>query len=634
MSRRQGRGSTGTGRPAVVPAGPYEAPPLVREDVPGTLLVDFHGEDNRKRSYDFSTLPLPGWRPLLARSFALRTGYSGDARTLESARHAWTAVQNWARFLDTLALPPATPQHLTRAHVDAYNDRTDAAPRTRHAMMMELRTQFADPQLKGELPSEAHDAFNRRLRKPEAASVGGYSSGELERLTAAARADTARITRRLRDSEDLLRRYREAPDRLGEEDRSRGEMLAAMAAGGVVPELSGRLNVRLPQRVALASQLFMTWRDLAPLFILLMIVTERNGETIKELPVRHRVLEDRAVELTVVKRRRGTKRWFETVTWEIGPKSRELHTAGGLYLLLLELTARSRACCDASTAIAIWRDGHRAKVVGRDEHWAPFEQNLGLGSAMELSGWAAGRPKPVLADPPPKKKKGTDPPPPRPLRITFNQIKTSADARRTRQLGGHLPSSAKSNTAQTLYRNYLKADEPTREWAAEVVSEALVDAEQAAAEAHERAIARRGGSPKVLPEATTAQQLQEDGLPPEIARKLADGQLDTAWTACEDHDHNPETGKPCGDSFLDCFHCGNCLVTPTHLPRLLSLLDSLGTLRHRMSEDDWWKRYGPVWVAIERDILTKFSPAEVARERAKPLPDAMLDLVEAPWEHP
>ncbi|MFE9813054.1 hypothetical protein [Streptomyces sp. NPDC005548] len=632
MTRRRGRGSTGTNRPAAVPAGPYEAPPLVREDVPDSLFVDFHGEDGRSRTLDVSTLPMPGWRPFLARSVALRTGYSGGARTLESSRHAWDAVLNWSRFLETLVPPPPTPQHLTRAHVDAYRTRTDATPRTKYSMMLELRTQFADPQLKDELPAEALDAFNRRLIKPPTQSVGGYSSGELDRLTAAARADTARIARRLRASEDLLRRFREDPGQLDEDNLRRGHMLAAMADSGVVPEPVRRRQERLAQRVAFASELFLTWKDLAPLVILLMIVTERNGESIKELPVKHRLLEDRAVELVVVKRRRGAKRWFETVTWEIGPKGRELHTSGGLYLLLLELTARSRAFCGSSTAIAMWRNDHRGVGPGANEHWAPFEEDLGHGSAMKMSHWAAERPKPLLADPPPKKK-GKQPPA-QPLRITFNQIKTSADARRTRQMGGHLPSSAKSNTAQVLYANYLKADEPTREWAAEVVSEALVDAERAAADAHKRAAERRGGGPKVLPGAGTPHELEETGMAPDTARKLAGGELDTAWTACEDHDHNPETGAPCGDSFLDCFHCGNCLVTRTHLPRLLSLLDGLGALRQQMNEIDWWKRYGPAWLAIRRDILIKFTPAEVDKVRQQPLPDALLDLVEAPWEQP
>jgi len=58
-------------------------------------------------------------------------------------------------------------------------------------------------------------------------------------------------------------------------------------------------------------------------------LSERNGETIKELPARCRVLEDRAVELVIVKRRRGARRWFETVTWEIGAPGRELHTRAG-----------------------------------------------------------------------------------------------------------------------------------------------------------------------------------------------------------------------------------------------------------------------------------------------------------------
>ncbi|MET9564308.1 hypothetical protein [Streptomyces tauricus] len=632
MNRRHGRGSTGPGRPAATPSGAYEAPPLVRTDAADSLVVDFHGEDGRSRTFDFSTLPMPGWRLFLARSVALRTGYSGGARTLESSRHAWNAVQNWAEFLPSLDPPPGSSQQLTRAHVDAYRGRTDISPRTKYSMLLELRTQFTDPQLKDDFPAEALDAFNRRLSKPPAQPVGGYSIGELDRLTAAARADTARIARRLRAGEDLLRRYREDPGKLGEDDRQRGEMLALMADSGVVPEPVRRRQERQAQRVVFASELFLTWKDLAPLVILLMIVTERNGESVKELPVKHRLLEDRAVELTLVKRRRGAKRWFETVTWEIGPKNRELHTPGGLYLLLLELTARGRSFCGATTAFALWRNNHRDGNTGIEEHWAPFEADLGYGSAMKISSWAAERPKPVLADPPPRKNGKQLPAPP--LRITFNQIKTSVDARRTRQMGGHLPSSAKSNTAQVLYANYLKADEPTREWAAEVVSEALVDAERAAADAHRRAAERRGGGPTVLPEAGTAHDLEQAGMAPDAARKLAGGELDTAWTACEDHDHNPETQAPCGDSFLDCFHCGNCLVTRTHLPKLLGLLDSLGALRQRMNEIDWWKRYGPAWIAIRRDILTKFSPAEVAKERKNPLPDALLDLVEAPWEQP
>ena len=98
-------------------------------------------------------------------------------------------------------------------------------------------------------------------------------------------------------------------------------------------------------------------------------LSERNGETIKELPARHRVLEDRAVELVIVKRRRGARRWFETVTWEIGPPGRELHTPGGFYLLMLELTARSRQRCGSPLLWCAWRNGHGARLgVRRRPH--------------------------------------------------------------------------------------------------------------------------------------------------------------------------------------------------------------------------------------------------------------------------
>ncbi|MFD0008244.1 hypothetical protein ACFVJ4_38480 [Streptomyces sp. NPDC127178] len=543
----------------------------------------------------------------------------------------------------TVEPAPSVPGELTRAHVDAFYARPDSASSTRNADLRELQNQFRDRRLHSQLPADAFDALNRRLSRVDTTGVGGYSSGELDRLTAAARADTARIVRRIRAAEKLVRQLHDDPHGVPHPARQQAEVLSDMAETGDVPwPQIGRFSDRLVQRTALASQLFLTWRDLAPLMVLLALVTERNGETLKELPARHRILEDRAVEVVVLKRRHGNKRWTETVTWEIGPTERELHTSGGLYLLLLELTTRSRGFCGSSAAVCLWSNGYQRK--GQGEHWAPFELSLRHGANMELSQWAATRAKPVLADPPPEpvtenpntaKKHDAGPTTrgPQPLKVTFNRIKTSADARRTKQLGGHLPSSAKSNTAQVLFRNYLKPDEATREWAEEVMTEALADAEQAAWDAHAAALGRRG-EPTVIPKGESSQQFEDAGLDPHTARELADGGLDTAWTACEDQDHHPETGAPCGDSFLACFHCGNCLITRTHLPKLLALLKALGLLRERMSEDAWWERYGPAWVAVRRDILAKFTPAEVDKVRQQPLPDALLDLVEAPWEQP
>ena len=165
------------------------------------------------------------------------------------------------------------------------------------------------------------------------------------------------------------------------------------------------------------------------------------------------------------------------------------------------------------------------------------------------------------------------------------------------------------------------------------MADALTDAERAARDAHAEVVRRRG-SPTVIPSGSTPDQLTGAGLAPGTAHDLAHGHLDTAWSACEDFQHHPETGKPCGDSFLLCFLCGNCLITQDHLPRLLALLEALGRLRQRMSEEEWWRRYGLAWVAVRRDILGKFTPAQVAQAQKEQVPDALLDLVEAPWETP
>ncbi|WP_249645294.1 hypothetical protein [Nocardia sputi] len=631
---RRGRGSTGHYRPSALPEQGYQAPTPVRDTASGGLVVDFHGEDGRRGSFDVGKLPLPGWHPLLAQAFALRTGPSGGLRTLAGAQSRWLTIGRWTQFLAGLDPQPVAPAQLARHHVNLFHTRIDSAAGTRSTDMAELQLLFGHEKVRDQIPADARDALARRVLKPSTEAVGGYSTGEMNRLTAAARADTATIARRIRASEALIRQWREDPDAVEPQQRQRAQTLTDIAATGAVPPGTG--FGQWAQRRELASQLFLTWGDLAPLLILLSIVTERNGETLKELPVEHRLLEGRAVEVDVTKRRRGANRWFDKVTWEIGPKTRELHTPGGLYLLLLELTARSRDICGSSAAICLWRNGHREKVTGtQHEHYAPFATDLRASGQLVLTKWAQTRPHPVLADPIADAEPGTadeqqPAPSAAPLTITFNRIKTTVDARRTRQLGGHLPSAAKTNTAQVLYSNYLKPDAGTRDWAEGVIADALADAEEAARAAHARITARRG-SPTVLPGTDGPDQA---GLEPGAARDLAEGRLDTAWSACADFEHHPETGKACGDSFLLCFHCGNCLVTRDHLPRLLSLLDALNRLRRHLSEEQWWKRYGSTWVAVRRDILGKFSEAEVTSARQQQVPDALLDLVENPWETP
>jgi len=657
----------------VQPADRYEPAAAVRESG-GQAVVAFHGDDDRRRMFDVSRLPLPGWHVALAAAFAERSGPGGGLRTDAAVSTGWAALSRLARFLDGLPDAPATPNQLTAAHLEAFYDhRSKSAPTTALRDLAEARLLFMLPALRSLLSEAVLDHVQQRLPAPPASResqgrlsqahadaepspsalaaeakasaktpTAGFSDGELARLLAALRADAARIRNRLRAGEDLLGRYQASPQALSDDERRLGQLLAAMAATGEVPTPPGvPLNPLAPQRIEMAGRLFLTLRDLPPLMMLAAALTERNGETIKELPAQHRVLDGRAVEAVIVKRRRGPRRWFETVTWEIGAPGRELHTPGGFYLLLLELTARSRAFCGSPMLWCVWRNGHAARLGVADDHYAPFAESLKATSILPTA-WAANRPRPLLADPPsPPAGAGSSPPEPDPvpaggalpLQVSFNRIKTSMEVRRTKRMGGHLPSAAKSNSMPVLFRHYLSGDPVITAWAEEVLGEALVDAEQSALQAHARAMGAAGGGPRVLPGPVGAAALAEQtSLGRRAAQQAANGELDTGWTACIDHDHHPATDALCQISFLDCFHCGNCLVTRAHLPRLLGLLDALAERRRELTEDDWWARYGPAWAAIRHDILTKFTPAELQQAQADKPTDALLDLIENPWE--
>jgi len=647
MSRR-GRGSTGPGRAAVLPGGDYERPGPVGEQPGGGIVVLFHGDDDRRGIFEFSRLPLPGWHEALAAAFAERTGPGGGLRTAAAAGTGWGALGRLVRFLAALPDPPARPGQLTRAHLQSFHDqRARTAPLTALRDVAEARMLLTGPALRTQVPAEVVDYLQRRLPAPRPAPdagvpqsgsgarlTTGYSDGELARLLAALRSDAAAIRDRIRAGEDLLRRYQADPLALEDGDRVLGGMLEQMATTGQVPAPSGtRPGLVTPERQQLAGQLFLTLRDLPPLMLLAAALTERNGETIKELPVRHRLLEDRAVELVIVKRRRGARRWFETVTWEIGPPGRELHTPGGFYLLMLELAARSRHRCGSPLLWCVWRNGHAAKTGAADDHVAPFEASL-RGTPILPTAWAANRPRPLLADPPPGPAGTESLAPAVPLQVSFNRIKTSMEVRRTKRMGGHLPSAAKSNTMPVLFRNYLSGDPVIISWAEEVLGEALTDAEQAARQAHERAAQLAGGGPRVVHGPAGPATLEQAGFDPATARRAAAGDLDTGWAACTGHDRNPLTGQECQVSFLDCFHCGNCLITREHLPRLLGLIDALDQRRREIAEDAWWRRYGAAWAAIRHDILARFTPAELQQAQASKPHDALMDLIENPWELP
>ncbi len=355
MSRQP---ATGRGRPAAVPDGHYDADPLVQEDQAG-LCVVFTGEDNRSVRFSFAALPLPGLYHDLAHAFARRVSPTGALRTESSARATWAALGRLVRFLAGLARPPQDltqlrASHLARLRLHRLASVDESWVMTEiHAVRLVLEqvrpVERLSPDVIDYLAQRGH--LTGRHDRRRGGGVPGYSEREFTAIMRAARSDAAAIRTCIRDGEALLALAQTQPDQVPATDREWARELTMMARDGAVPDVL--LLNGIPDYAArwrLAGQLFLLSADLSPLLLLAVGLSGRNGETVKELPAEHRTIEDQAVAVNLTKRRRGKANSRQTVHWEVGADSRQLHTPGGFYLLLHALTARGapsaarRAC--------------------------------------------------------------------------------------------------------------------------------------------------------------------------------------------------------------------------------------------------------------------------------------------------
>jgi hypothetical protein len=604
--------ATWPGRRAARPAGVYDPGPAIH-DAPGGMEIHFAGEDGRTRTFSFATLPLPGWHTDLAPAFAQITGPSGGLRTLASAQCVWGLLVRLLRFFDSLAHPPRDATRLTARHLrrfELHRRRTC----NQNSLANELRT--LRQLLRGVTPQdrlgpEVTEWLGQRWRPEQRSGAPGYSEQEFRRILAAARHDVAAIRDRISAGERLLTRADTRPDTLTSAERATAARLQVIARTGQVPVIhqQGRPIFDFAEMVRLASQLLLVDADLAPLLVLGVGLTGRNSETLKELPASHQLLEGRAVAVELTKRRRGPNHIHEVVHWEVGAPSRQLHTPGGYYLLVHELARRGRTFSGSGSVWSIWT-AHNGTI-------SPFAKALARG--LSLHSWA--RVHKLLDD--------ND----QPLKLNLNRLRTTVEVRTTKATGGHLPTSARSNSMDVQFAHYLRGDPTVTEWATAEVTAAVRDAEQHARQTHLRVLAGPVEQHAQDP-ATTAAQL---GIDPATARQALSGELDTLVTACLDIDSSPFNEGRCQASFLTCLTCPNALITHRHLPGLLELLDQLDTERQAIDAHTWWARHGRTWLAITDDVLPKFTPAELDRARAQAQAAAtptvsLLDLLHDPRE--
>jgi len=614
--------ATWPGRSTARPAGAYDPAAAVRDVAAAEgAAVDFAGEDGRTRTFRFATLPLPGWHDDLAAAFARLTGPTGGRRTLAAAEDAWQALGRLLRLLDSLPQPPHDVARLTARHLrrfELHRRRTV----NQQSVARELRTLL---RLLGEvappdrLRPEVVELVGQCGRATQGLDAPGYSEQEFRRIMAVARHDVAMIRDRIAAGERLLAGAEAGaeaevePAALPAADRGAAAALQAMARTGTVPPArqAGCLLHDSRAMVEFAGQLFVTDADLAPLLVLGVGITGRNGETLKELPAGHELLEGRAVAVELIKRRRGPNNIHEVVHWEVGAPSRQLHTPGGYYLLVHALARRGRTFSGSQLVWSIWNV--------RSGHVSPFAKRLDR--KLYLRSWARAH---ALVDDDGQ-----------PLELSLNRLRTTVAVRTTRATGGHLPTSARrnSNTMDVLFAHYLRGDATVTEWAASEVAAALHDAEQHARQAHLRVLAGPAEQHAHDPAAAAVRL----GVDPEVARQAMAGDLDTAVAACLDIDDSPFNQGRCRASFLTCLHCPNALVTHRHLPGLLGLLEQLERERSATDAEAWWARHGRTWLAITDDVLPKFTPAECERAKTQAAATpavSLLDLLHGPWEQP
>ncbi len=590
--------------------------------------------------YSFGRLPCPGMHADLAAALAARTGPTGARRTRSSADNSWEALVRFLNFLSDLRRPPRDLAALRTTHLERFRvHRMETVDE--HWALKDLREihyllREVDPQSK--LRDEVAELIHRRIpvmRSGKREGRPGYSDREFTAIMTAARSDVVAIRERIRAREQLLARFEANPEAVAPAERGLAEELTTMAHTGKVPTRPRRREngATLPDlraRTELARHLFLTEADLGPLVVLMVGLSGRNGETIKELPADHRLVEGRAVAVNLIKRRRGKPLSRQTVHWETGgTDSRQLHTPGGCYLLLQELTHRSRLWSGATRIWSIWVNETIGDEKARElkactfGHIDPYAVSLKRAFNPSLRQWATRHG--LYAD-----GSGDDHPP---LEVDLGRLKTTFEVRLTKALGGHLPSASRTNTMDVSFLHYLRGDPRVREWADGILTTALHEAERSARAFHLRildAAAERAFEHN--PEDAAAAL----GTTAEKVKSAVAGELDTLVSSCLDIQHHPRTGGPCGDSFLTCLRCENALVAERHLPMLYALLDLIQDDLDRLGVDAWCGRHGVTWLIITRLILPRFTDAQRAAAR-NAQPDSLpldLDLLEGPKVQP
>jgi hypothetical protein len=446
------------------------------------------------------------------------------------------------------------------------------------------------------LPETTRKAMRARATKPRKRlpENDSYSRDEFGRIRSAAKGEVRQALRRIRVNTEKLHQFREVGDvgdgitfNVGGSRWSTGSLLDYLSRNGELPTqyLANRAVLKgcfdLAGVPSPAQALFPSIREIYCLMVLLVCERGFNLSVMENLTVTSFRASDGVGEPSVYtvntdKPRRGSKRFSAEIL---------AGEAGKLWENAVSLTEPCRTALAAlGTPCEKLLIAHRHKNL---TDGGPFRQEwltAGIGDHYMAS---AG----LLAD------DGT------PLRVSLRRLRLSEQV-----LNQH----ARQNSEAVSEDTYRTPDPTTAAGAADTIIDG-----QTEAVAHARAtVTIRSLSAAEVTAAradpdTTATKL---GIPVPTLKLLLAGSLDTATTACTDLLNSPfaaQVGEPCPASFFACFSCTNAVITPEHLPRLITLLDALDNVATLVAPARWESNYRDHYARLQAILDQNATKAEI-----------------------
>ncbi|MBS2545529.1 hypothetical protein KGQ19_01465 [Catenulispora sp. NL8] len=596
----------------------------------GMVVRRFSQDGTEHRDFDFGSLPCSEvLREALMKAFLRRTAPGTRVTSMAAMGHAFRIARQFADYLAGLRWPPREPSQLTAEHFDSFcAARLAASPKSMPNQVGDLRRLLAcmdgiNTTLTARMASE-------RPSRLEAEPKHSYSRAEFKRIADAARADLRSAAKRIRGNREALRQFRErelAPSVCGDAGLLRRlELLDYVDRFGDVPRYaeSPRPNWPSPPPLSwvqkhgsaplVVSWLHLTIGEAASAAVLLAVMTGENPEVIVKVPAAHHRPDGftgtpGTAVVDLLKLRRGRRAWMtlamsDVPDWisipdtpEINTRD-ELHTAFGLYVLLHELTAGSRALVGGDKLlIGYHRSGgsHGLRPIN-PHHTSHLVRNQVRKWDLIRDDPDDGRPAPLL-------------PTLGRLRLTYIELHQQPVA----------------HTEQTAASTYLGRNRGNVTEYQKIVADALAEE---AAKAHARRTVATMSATDVARAATDPQAVAaQQGLDPVTLQRMLAGKLDTVLAACTDYQNGPHTpGQPCRASFMLCLECECARALPRHLALQVLVHDKLAARRGQIDALRWAQRFATPYARLV-NLLGQHDSAAVAdaRAHASPAEHALAD---------